>query len=94
MIINGIKYKLKFTNRSLINVEKELGVGILEVVKDDKLMSKLNTMAVFIWAGVGSDNVTLDDVIDSIDFSDYADVLEEITIAFNEAFNTGQKKKK
>jgi len=94
MVLNGQNYKLRFTNRGLLNIEKELGIGILSLIKDSERMARMETMQVFIWAGIGSENVTLDDVIDGVNLSDYENILAEITVAFNEAFNVGDQKKK
>jgi len=94
MVLDGQNYKLRFTNRALINIEKELGIGILSLIKDSERMSRMETMQVFIWAGISSDDVSLDDVIDGVDLGNYESILTEITQAFNEAFNVGKEKKK
>jgi len=93
MIIKGKNYKIKFDNRALYNIEKELGMGILSLINDKEKMSSISTVSVFIWAGIGSEDITLDDVIDGIDFKNLNSIMEETTEAIKDAFDTGEEKK-
>jgi len=93
MEINGQNYKLRFTNRSLINIEEETGVGILALIKDKEKMSSLKTISVIIWAGINDDNISVEEVIEAIEPDKYVEIFKEVEEAFIQAFNTGEKKK-
>jgi len=96
MLLKGKNYRLKYNNRALFNIEKELGCGILALIEDSKKMSSISTVSVFIWAGIGKENISIDDVIDGIDFKKLPELMQEMTEAIQDAFGTtedDQKKK-
>lgn len=93
MIVNGIDYPIKYTNRSLLNIEERLGIGILTLIKDNEKMTELSTVTVFAWAGIGRAEVSFDDVVDAMEPEKYSEIIDEISAAITKAFNSGSKKK-
>lgn len=93
MVIKGKEYSLKYSNRALFNIEKKLNSPIFKIISDSEKLSSLEVISVFLWAGIGSEELTVDDVLDGLDFNKLEDYIKEMTSAINEAFNTGEKKK-
>lgn len=94
MVINGKEYALKYSNRALFNIEKKLNSPIFKIINDVEKMASIEVLSVFLWAGIGSEEVTVEDVIDGMEFPKMEEYINEMTSAINEAFNTGEEKKK
>ena len=91
--ITGKEYEIEYNNLALFKVEKELGIGIIELVSNPKNLEKLHVAAALVWCGIKED-ITLDEFGNAIKLSDLAPALEIVGGLIREAFETGEEVKK
>ena len=58
--ITGKEYEIEYNNLALFKVEKELGIGIIELVSNPKKLEQLHVAAALVWCGIKED-ITLDE---------------------------------
>jgi hypothetical protein len=96
--LGGEKYKLIFTMRSFMLVEKETGLNAL----DGNMFSppSATNLITLLWAGLqhkqagGAPDLTIDEVGEMLSLSEMGEVAESIQKAFEEATATPSKKRK
>lgn len=93
MIIKGKEYQLKFTNRALINIEKRTKTPIMKLVSDEDKITSLEVLSILAHEGCNDVLLKYDDVVDSIDLSQLAELVKEVEVAFMDCFNIDGKKK-
>jgi hypothetical protein len=90
--INKQEFTLKYNNRSLFKIEKELNVPITKLFTDENELSKLHTIYVIVHSGI-QEEISFDDFSDLATFSDLETILPKAIEQIGESFDTGVKKK-
>ena len=91
--ITGTEYNFEYNNLSLFKVEKELGIGIIELVSNPKNLEKMHVATTLVWCGI-TDEITLDEFTLSIKLGDLAPALEIVGKLITDSFDTGEEVKK
>ena len=50
--IGGVEHELKYTNKGLFKIEKELNKPIIDVLVDKNELTKIHTIFALIWGGI------------------------------------------
>ena len=91
--ITGKEYNFEYNNLSLFKVEKELGIGIIDLVSNPKNLEKMHVATTLVWCGI-TDEITLNEFAMAINLSDLQPALEIVGGLITDAFDTGEKEVK
>tara|TARA_R110002051_G_C8658281_1_gene488612 strand:+ start:733 stop:1023 length:291 start_codon:yes stop_codon:yes gene_type:complete len=91
--ITGKDYNFEYNNLSLFKVERELGIGIIELVSNPKNLEKMHVATTLVWCGI-TDKITLEEFALSISLKDLTPALEIVGKLITDAFDTGEEVKK
>jgi hypothetical protein len=80
------KRTLKYNHNALVRLEKELGHSLTKLDSEDISITKIATM---FWAGLLHEmkELTLEDAIELMDYSNIGEISEKITEAFSYTFD-------
>jgi|TARA_R100000501_G_C2594332_1_gene93347 hypothetical protein len=87
------EFTLKYNNRALFRIEKELDKPVVQVFTNEQELQKMHTIFVIVYAGIQED-ITFDEFTDLAGFQDFEEILPKVIEVIGESFNTGVKKKK
>jgi len=90
--ISGKEYALNYNNKALFRIEKELDKPVLDVLSNEKELSKIHTIYAVIWGGIDG-GITFDEFSDLVKLNDIEGLIPAVMGAINASFDTGEKKK-
>jgi len=91
--ISGKEYNVEYDNLTLFKIEKELDMGLSELLSDPKKLERLHVAATIVWCGI-KDNISFEDFAKDIKLSDLTQTLGIVGELINNAYDTGEKVKK
>jgi hypothetical protein len=86
------EFTLKYNNKALFKIEKELDLSIVKLFQDVKQLEKVSTIFVIVHSGI-VENISFDEFSDLATFEDLGAILPDVIQEITESFNTGSKKK-
>jgi len=86
------EFTLKYRNRELFAIEKQVGVSVIELFQDESKLKMLNVIYSILWCGIQED-ISYDDFCDEFDLGSATKLLPEVIAEIAQAFETGSKKK-
>ena len=82
--------QLKFDNRAIFELEKQLGVSPIASLQDESKSTSIQFLASCVWAGLlHTDKLTFDEALDIIPLNEFNRVLETIVQALADAYGLG-----
>jgi len=86
------EFTLKYNNKALFKIEKELDLSIVKLFQDVKQLEKVSTIFVIVHSGI-VENISFDEFSELATFEDLGAILPDVIKEITESFNTGSKKK-
>ena len=86
------EFTLKYNNKALFKIEKELDKPIIKLFQSQEDLEKLHTIYAVIYAGI-QENITFDEFSELASFDELGKILPDVIKEITESFDTGAKKK-
>lgn len=86
------EFTLKYNNRALFRIEKELDKSIINIFNDSNELTKAHTAFTIVWAGI-QESISFDDFSELANLVEITEILQDVKDLIAEGFDTGSKKK-
>jgi len=86
------KFNLKYNNKALFKIEKETGIGIIQLFQDESKLQQISILFTVVWAGI-QDEISFDEFSNIADASEVMELLPSIVKEIGAVFDSGGKKK-
>ena len=90
--IKDEEFTLKYRNKELFAIEKQVGISIIDLFQDEAKLKMLNVIYSILWCGIQED-ISFEDFCDEFDLASATKLLPEVIAEIAQAFETGSKKK-